>query len=91
MTDTVTVALITAVPPTIVAGIAVWQARQAKAQVNEVHLSVNSRMDEMLEMNRREATLEATEAERKRGATVAAELAASDNPVHKIQIVEDGQ
>jgi Na+-translocating ferredoxin:NAD+ oxidoreductase RnfG subunit len=66
MTDTIIIALITAVPPTIVAGVAVMQAKQAKRQVNEIHLSVNSRMDELLKLTRKEATLEATVAESER-------------------------
>lgn len=53
-------AAIAAVPATIAAIAALVQASGAKSQATETHKTVNSRMDQMLDLNRREATATAT-------------------------------
>lgn len=57
MTDTVAVALFAATPPTLVAVAALVQAIRT-------HKAVNSRMDELLALTRKQATEEATLAEK---------------------------
>jgi hypothetical protein len=57
VTDTVAVALFAATPPTLVAVAALVQAIRT-------HKAVNSRMDELLALTRKQATEEATLAEK---------------------------
>lgn len=52
--------LIATTPATITAFAALVQAWKAKNQATETHKSVNSRMDQMLDLNRKEATATAT-------------------------------
>lgn len=40
--------LIAAIPPTIVAAITLWQLFNVKDDIHEVHLSLNSRLDQLL-------------------------------------------
>lgn len=49
MTEPVQIAVIAAMPPTIVAGGALIVAIKSKAAIREVHLSVNSRLTQLLE------------------------------------------
>lgn len=46
--DAIIVALIAATPPTIMAILAWWQARRSVRAIAEVHLSLNSRLDELV-------------------------------------------
>jgi hypothetical protein len=59
------VALITSIAPTIVAIIALMQVIKSKKAIQEVHLSINSRMTELLKSVRGEATAEGREIGRK--------------------------
>jgi choline-glycine betaine transporter len=109
VSEVVTANLIAALPPTLVALIAVWQAVKAKQKadktdtktenaIQEIHIAVNSRMEEMLQLTRREAALQATDVERVRGEGVASDLAAKQDAnrsdtdtIHRIQIVGEGE
>jgi hypothetical protein len=48
MTEAVTIALIAATPPTLMGGAALLVALKTKVKVQEVHLSINSRMDQLV-------------------------------------------
>jgi hypothetical protein len=48
MTEAVQVALIAAVPPTIVGAAALARSMLNASKINEVHLSLNSRLSELL-------------------------------------------
>lgn len=52
MSDAVITAIIAAVPPTLLAGLALLKAGKVEKAVNEVHLSVNSRLDEFLKVTK---------------------------------------
>lgn len=55
------VALITAIPGTLVALLALVQIFRSKKAIQEVHLSINSRMDELLKSARGEAKAQGKE------------------------------
>lgn len=48
MSDIVTAALIASIPPTVVAGVALFQAFRVGRAVQVVHLTMNSRLDQLV-------------------------------------------
>lgn len=62
MTDLILVAIISALPPTLTALVALWVAivnrRNTKKEIQEIHISVNSRMDQLLKMSQSSARAE---------------------------------
>jgi len=73
MSDVVLAAIIGAVPPTLIA-LGAWRSankanlasRDNGGKIEEVHLSINSRMDQLLEQTRSSAGLQATADEKDR-------------------------
>jgi len=65
MTDAIAIALIAAAPPAVLALLA-WRAgcKNGKA-ITEVHLSMNSRLDQLLESTKKTSHAEGMEAQRK--------------------------
>ena len=59
------IAVITATPPTIVALLSLKEVRKNKEAVKEIHVLINSRMNELLETATGEATLKGRAMERK--------------------------
>ena len=57
----IVVALIVAIPPSVLGIVALILNRKTASAVNQVHLSINSRMDELLAAARGEATAEGRE------------------------------
>jgi len=57
----VIIALIVAFPPTLVALLSLRRSKQNSSAIQEVHLSINSRMDELLKAAKGEATAEGRE------------------------------
>jgi hypothetical protein len=53
MIEAIQVALIAAVPPTIVAGAALIASISNHQKINELHVIVNSRLTELLDSNKR--------------------------------------
>lgn len=66
MTDTVQIALISAAPPTIVAMAALIVSIKSKEAIREVHLSLNSRLDQLITATRQEAHAAGVNEEKKR-------------------------
>jgi len=58
------VAAVSAVPPTIAATAAMVVALKSKQQIHELHMQVNSRMDELLRVSMTAARAEGVEAQR---------------------------
>lgn len=48
MDNQILAALIVSIPPTLVSGVSVWMAHNAKKQVHEIHLAMNSRFDQWM-------------------------------------------
>jgi len=65
MTDSITIALIAAVPPTLVALLAWFSSRKNGKAIVDVHLSMNSRLDQLLKSTRDNAHAEGMAAQRK--------------------------
>lgn len=63
---------IAALPPTILAFAALRKASQAVADIQEVHISLNSRLSELLRATAAESYAEGVEAERAREAPLRA-------------------
>jgi len=57
-TSSIIVAIITALPPTLVAILALRNSRQTKVAIEEVHKTVNSRMSELLSATKGESHAE---------------------------------
>jgi hypothetical protein len=49
VSDAIVIAAIAALPPTLVALAALIQARRTRAAVNEIHLTLNSRLSQLIE------------------------------------------
>jgi len=67
MSDAILAALITSVPPTVMSAFALFKANAVGKAVNEVHLAVNSRLTELLELTRKSALAEGEKAEKDKG------------------------
>ncbi len=52
MSDPVIIAIISAIPPTFVALLALLRSMKVEKAVQEVHLSINSRMDKFIEITK---------------------------------------
>ncbi len=63
MNDMLTVAVIASIPPTIAASAALIVALRNHSAVREVHLSVNSRLDELLKTSKAASFAEGVKAE----------------------------
>ena len=48
MTESIIIAIIASIPPTFVALLALFQAIKSRKAIQEVHLSLNSRLDALL-------------------------------------------
>lgn len=66
MTDAVVVALIVAVPPTLVAMGSLVVSLKNKAGIHDVHLSMNSRFDEWMKMVKTASFAEGVKSEQDR-------------------------
>jgi hypothetical protein len=66
MSDTIVISVIAAIPPTIAALGAMRAARKANGKIEEVHIQVNHRMDQLLARTGEAAGLEATATEKAR-------------------------
>lgn len=55
------IAIIATLPPTLVALLTLWYSRKNTSAIQEVHLSINSRMDELLKAAKGEAIAEGRE------------------------------
>jgi hypothetical protein len=60
----IVIALIASVPPTLAAVAAVIVALRGNAKLADVHLQINSRMDELLRVSNKAARAEGVEAQR---------------------------
>lgn len=58
MKQAIIIAVIAATPPTLVALLSFFKSRNNATAIQEVHLSVNSRMDELLAASKGEARAE---------------------------------
>lgn len=58
------VAIIAAFPPTLMALLTLLHSKKNERAIENIHISINSRMDELLKTARGEATLEGREIER---------------------------
>jgi hypothetical protein len=74
--STIIVAAIAAIPPTLVALLALRTGKKNEASIQQVHLSVNSRMDEMLRLTA--ASQRAAGKTEERGEQLAREAAAGE-------------
>lgn len=67
MSDAVTIALIAATPSTVAAVLAWLSSRKNREKIQEIHVAINSRMDELLVATKGEATATAHAAGLKEG------------------------
>lgn len=58
LSDNVLIAIIAVTPPTIVSLLALLKTRKVEADVKEVHLSLNSRLDKYIELTEKAAHAE---------------------------------
>jgi len=65
MTDAIAIALIAAAPPTIVALLAWGASRKNGKAILDVHLSMNSRLTELIKTTEQKSHAEGMEAQRK--------------------------
>ncbi len=63
MSEAVAVALIVAIPPTLAAVAALIVSTKNRAETKEVHLSLNSRLDQLIKVTRSDAIHEGRKAE----------------------------
>lgn len=63
--ETIILAIITAIPPTMVAAAAFYQAYKANSKAGETHNLVNSRMTELLEISKKASADAATLTEKR--------------------------
>ena len=71
MSDTVIIAAIAAIPPTLAALLALVKSIKVEKAVQEVHLSVNSRLDQLLKSTSLASHAEGMKAERSKHHTEA--------------------
>lgn len=62
--STIIVALIAAFPPTLVSVLSLISSRKNSEKIQDIHLSINSRMDELLKASKAESRAEGREAGR---------------------------
>jgi hypothetical protein len=65
MTDSIAIAIIAAAPPTLVALLAWIASKKNGKAILDVHLSMNSRLDQLLESTKKTSHAEGMEAQRK--------------------------
>lgn len=61
MSDTITVAVIAAMPPTLIGFFSFLLNRKNSKAIEQVHISINSRMDSLLKATKGEAVAEGRE------------------------------